>query len=574
MKNTNTKAFALVLTASVGLMACNPLNKMSKKAEEVSYSVTPSPLELHNDSIEINVSGSIPPRFFNKKVSVNFVPNFKYDGKETQFKTITLVGEDSEVEGMKINFEKGGNFAYTDKVAYVDGMGVSELYMVATGSYKGKEKAFDPVKVADGTILTPMLVQNEDMPAIGPDKFKKVVPQEFKATINYLVNSSNVSSSELADADIKDMAKFIKNGKEKGFVFKSTSVVAWASPEGEISLNENLADQRAASGANAASGMFSRNKVKAANDKAFYTKTGKGEDWDGFKSAMQASDIKDKNLILRVLEMYEDKTKREEEIKNLAETFEVVKENILPQLRRSEITINAELKSKSDEMIKKYADSKPDTLTAEELLYAATLTTDMDKKLAIYKSAERVYPNDFRGFNNAGYIYAMQNNLEKAKGEFQKAAKLAPSAPSVNNNLGMVARLEGDNKKAMEYYNNASGAGDAVNTNKGLINIKQGNYAEAVSNYGSAKTFNAALAQTLNKDYQTALKTVDASDASSKAMGLYLKAVVGARMKDKSMMVNNLKLAIAKDPSLKAYAKNDAEFLSYRDDAEFKAAVN
>ena len=574
MKNTNTKAFALVLTASVGLMACNPLNKMSKKAEEVSYSVTPSPLELHNDSIEINVSGSIPPRFFNKKVSVNFVPNFKYDGKETDFKTITLVGEDSEVEGMKINFEKGGSFAYTDKVAYVKGMEVAELYMVATGSYKGKEKSFDPVKVADGTIITPMMVQNEDMPAIGPDKFKKVVPQEYKATINYLVNSSAVRSSELADADVKEMAKFIKNGKEKGFVFKSTNVVAWASPEGEISLNENLADQRAASAANAASGMFSRNSVKAANDKSFYTKTGKGEDWDGFKSAMQASDIKDKNLILRVLEMYEDKTKREEEIKNLAETFEVVKENILPQLRRSEITINAELKSMSDEMIAKYAESNPDTLTVEELLYAATLTTDMDKKLAIYKSAERVYPNDFRGFNNAGYIYAMQNNLDKAKGEFQKAAKLAPNAPSVNNNLGMVARLEGDNKKAMEYYNNASGAGDAVNMNKGLINIKQGNYAEAVSNYGSAKTFNAALAQTLNKDYQTALKTIDASDASTKAIGLYLKAIVGARMKDKSMMVNNLKLAVAKDPSLKDYAKNDAEFLNYKDDAEFKAAVN
>ncbi len=574
MKNRNTKALALVVSASVGLMACNPLNKMSKKAEDVSYSVTPAPLEMHGDSVEVNVSASIPPKFFNKKVAVDFVPNMKYAGSETNFKTITLVGEDSEVEGIKINFEKGGSFSYTDKVAFVEGMEVAELFMVATGSYKGKTKSFDPEKVAVGTIITPKWVQAEDMPIVGEDNFAKVVPQEYKATINYLVNSSNVRSSELSDEDVKGMKAFVKEGKEKEFVFKSTDVVAWASPEGEISLNENLADDRANAGANVAKNILRRNRVDAAKEKSFYNKTGKGEDWEGFKSAMQASDIADKNLILRVLEMYDDKTKREEEIKNLAETFEVVKENILPQLRRSEVTLHADLISMSDEMIAKYAASNPDTLTVEELLYAATLTEDMNEQLEIYKKAERVYPNDWRGFNNAGYIYAMQNDLAKAKTEFGKAAKINASAPVVNNNLGMVARLEGDNDKAMEYYNKASGAGKAVGANKGLVNVMQGDYAAAVSNYGDTKSFNAALAQTLNKDYQTALKTIDASDAAATAKGMYLKAIIGARMKDKAMMLNNLKGAIAKDASLKDFVKNDAEFNNYKDDAEFQAAIN
>lgn len=574
MKNRNTKALALVVSASVGLMACNPLNKMSKKAEDVSYSVTPAPLEMHGDSVEVNVSASIPPKFFNKKVAVDFVPNMKYAGSETNFKTITLVGEDSEVEGIKINFEKGGSFSYTDKVAFVEGMEVAELFMVATGSYKGKTKSFDPEKVAEGTIITPKWVQAEDMPIIGEDKFAKVVPQEYKATINYLVNSSNVRSSELSDEDVKGMKEFVENGKEKAFVFKSADVVAWASPEGEISLNENLADDRANSGANVANNILRRNRVDAAKEKSFYNKTGKGEDWEGFKSAMQASDIADKNLILRVLEMYEDKTKREEEIKNLAETFEVVKENILPQLRRSEVTLHADLISMSDEMIAKYAASNADTLTVEELLYAATLTEDMNEQLEIYKKAERIYPNDWRGFNNAGYIYAMQNDLAKAKVEFGKAAKINASAPVVNNNLGMVARLEGDNDKAMEYYNKAAGAGEALGANKGLVNVMQGDYSAAVSNYGDTKSFNAALAQTLNKDYQTALKTIDASDAAASAKGMYLKAIIGARMKDKAMMLNNLKGAIAKDASLKDFVKNDAEFNNYKDDAEFQAAIN
>lgn len=574
MKNTNTKTLALAVTASLTMLACNPLKDMTKRADEVTYSVTPKPLEMRNDSIEINISANIPARYFNKKVSVDIVPNLKYAGGEKSYKTITLVGEDSEVEGIKINYEKGGTFTYTDRIAFVNGMEDAELFANATGLYKGKEKSFDPKKLADGTIVTTQWLQNEDMPIEGDSKFQKVIPQTYKATINYLVNSANVRSSELNDKDMKEMAAFIKNGKDKGFDFKSVDVVAWASPEGEISLNENLADNRASTGASATNNYFSRNRIKAANDKAFFKKTGKGEDWDGFKSAMQASNIEDKNLILRVLEMYEDKNKREEEIRNLAKTFEVVEEQILPQLRRSEITVNAELKSKSDEMISKLAVSSPDTLTANELLYAATLESNMDKKLAIYKSAERVYPNDWRGFNNAGYIYAQQNNLAKAKEEFNKAAKLAPSEPVINNNLGMVARLEGDYSTAMDYYNKADGAGEVVGYNKGLIQIKEGAYSDAVSNYGEAKTFNAALAQTMNKDYQKALKTLDGSDAATTAKGHYLKAIIGSRMKDKSMMLTNLKAAISKDASLKAKAKRDAEFLDYRNDSEFQAAVN
>ncbi len=574
MKNTNTKTLALVVTASLSMIACNPLKDMTKRADEVTYSVTPKPLEMRNDSIEINISANIPPRYFNKKVSVDIVPNLKYAGGEKSYKTITLVGEDSEVEGIKINYEKGGTFTYTDRVAFVNGMEDAELFANAKGMYKGKEKSFDPKKLADGTIVTTQWLQNEDMPIEGDNKFQKVIPQTYKATINYLVNSSNVSSSEMNDKDMKEMAQFIKNGKAKGFKFKSTDVIAWASPEGEISLNENLANNRASSGASATNNYFSRNGVKAANDKAFYNKTGKGEDWDGFKSAMQASNIEDKNLILRVLEMYEDKNKREEEIRNLAKTFEIVEDQILPQLRRSEITINAELKSKSDEIITKLAISAPDTLTANELLYAATLESNMDKKLAIYKSAERVYPKDWRGFNNAGFIYAQQNNLEKAKVEFNKAAKLAPSEAVINNNLGMVARLEGDYSTAMDYYNKADGAGEVVGYNKGLIQIKEGAYSDAVGNYGEAKTFNAALAQTMNKDYQKALKTLDGSDAATTAKGHYLKAIIGSRMKDKSMMLTNLKAAISQDASLKAKAKRDAEFLDYRGDSEFQAAVN
>lgn len=575
MKTQTFNKYALMAIAAATTVACNPLKNMTKRAEEVKYTVTPNPLEMHGDSIEINIAGSIPAKFFNKKVSVEVTPTINYEGGEKMLDKIILVGEDSEVSGQKINFEKGGSFSYSDKVAYADGMQVATLNASAKGVYKGKEKSFDPRQIATGTIVTPMLAADDDMVIIGADNFTKTTPMEMSATINYDVNRSTVRSSELSDNDVKMLKEWTeKMADNPMFVFNNTDVVAYASPEGEISLNANLADDRANSGAKAINNIMRRNKVDAAKAEDFYNKMGKGEDWDGFKSAMQASDIKDKDLILRVLEMFEDKNKREEEIKNLAATFEEVEERILPTLRRSEITVKGEMTSFSDEKIKEFAKSSPDTLSVEELLYAATMTNDLDEKMNIYKSFSQIHTQDWRGPNNVGYIYVMQNNMEAAKKEFDKANSLSPNNPVINNNLGVYERANGNNDKAMEYYAAANGAGAAVGNNIGYLYLKSGDYVSATSNYGGVKTYNAALAQTLNKDYATALRTLDASPDANTAEGLYLKAIIGARMDDQNLAMSNLKSAIAKDMAMKARAKSDAEFSKYNDNSEFQAAVN
>lgn len=574
MKKQNFKKYLIVSIAGATMIACNPLNNMTKRAEEVTYSVTPNPLEMHGDSIQVSISGAIPPRFFNKKVSVEVTPTLNYGENKTAFDKIVLVGEDSEVEGQKIPYEKGGNFAYMAMIPYEDGMQVSTLDAVAVGMYKGKEKAFDPRQIATGTIITPAWAMEDDRVILGADNFEKVVPKQQTATINYLVNSAQVRSSELSDEDIKMLANWMEEmAGNPMFEFKNVEVTAYASPEGELSLNSNLADNRASSAASAVDRMMSRRKIDDSAE-GFYNKMGKGEDWDGFKKAMQASDIKDKNLILRVLEMYEDNIKREEEIRNLAETFEVIQEEILPNLRRSELTVKGVLNSFSDEKIKEFAKSNPDTLSAEELLYAATMYDGMDDKMTIYNTYAKMYADDWRGPNNVGYVYFMQNNMESAKAEFDKANSLAPGNKVVSNNLGAYERANGNLEKAMEYYEAAKGAGEAVGNNIGYLQLKSGDYVSAVSNYGSMKTFNAALAQTLNKDYQTALQTIDNSPAADQAGGYYLKAVIGARMADQNMVISNLKSAIAKDASLKANAKDDAEFASYKDNAEFQALIN
>lgn len=564
----------LVLAIAVGMMACNPLNKMAKRSKEVNYTVVPNPLEMHADSVAIDIQGSIPAKFFNKKVSVEITPILEYNGKEKEFKSITLSGEASEVEGTKISYTNGGSFSHKSQIPYEDGMQVAVLKVKAVGKFKEASKAFEGVKIAEGTNITPYLLRDDDKPLLGEDNFKKVVPVNNYSEIHYLINSPVVRGTELTQDDISALKDFIKTGVEKEYVWKNVTVDAYASPDGEITLNENLANQRAASAAREVSSMLRRSRVEAAKSDNFYVKNGKGEDWAGFKTAMEASEIKDKNLILRVLEMYNDPKKREEEIKNLAATFVEVADRILPQLRRSQITLNAELKSRTDGEIKALADSAPDQLTVEELLYAATMTNDLNAKLDIYQKAATHYPEDWRGPNNIGFIYVMQNKMNEAKAQFDKAAGLNVNNAVVNNNLGVCARKAGNIEKALEYYESAEGKANEVSENIGLIYVKKGDYEKANQYYKSSSSFNAALAKLLADDVDASARMLNEIEAKDAAYTRYLKAIIEARNNNKDAMLKNLKAAVDMEGMYKKKAKEDIEFIKYRDDSEFQAAVN
>jgi tetratricopeptide (TPR) repeat protein len=572
MKNRNSKLIALVVVGATVLMACNPLNKMIKRQGEVNYEVTPNPAEMHADSIEITLNGSFPTKYFNKKVSATVTPVIVYGESSESFEAMKLKGEVSEAEGTTINYEKGGSFSHTAKIPYKEGMEVATVELRVTGEYKGKTKDLDPVKGADGTIITPKLVMSSDKGIVGADKFVKFTLEDNNVEIHYLVSSANVRGSEMTDSDIKELKAKLKGWNEDvKMEFNSLVIGAYASPEGELSKNENLANERAESAAKSIESLLKRAKVEVPE--GFSKPTGKGEDWNGFKSMMQASDITDKELIIRVLETYKDGAKREEEIKNLAATYTQVQKKVLPQLRRSQCNLVMKHNNLTDDEIKALVDTKIDSLDVEQMLYAATLYTDEAKKESIYKSVSSIHASDWRGPNNVGYIYLSQNKVADAKTEFEKANGLSAGNPIVNNNLGVCARLNGDLASAMDYYSKASGAGGEVAQNKGIINIIQGDYVAATSNYSGVNSFNAALANILNGNNSIA-GTIDGSDDKDEALSYYLKAISGARSGDKDMLVNNLKTATSKDAALKAKAKGDAEFIKFRDDAEFQSAVN
>jgi Flp pilus assembly protein TadD len=572
MRNQNSKSLALAAAAAIVLVSCNPLKKMIKRQGEVNYELTPNPVEMHGDSIGITLNGSFPEKYFNKKVSALITPVLVYGDESLSFDTLKLKGEVSEAEGTVIKFESGGSFSHTAVIPYKEGMENAIVELRVSGSYKAVSKNLEPRKVADGTNITPKLVMSSDQAIIGADNFEKFNLENNNVEIHYLVNNSTVRSSELNDSDIKALkAKFKVWNNDEKMEFNNLSISAYASPEGELSKNENLANERALSAAKSLETLLKRAKVDVPE--GFSTALGKGEDWAGFKSMMQASDIADKELIIRVLETYQDGAKREEEIKNLAATYTEVSKKVLPKLRRAQANLVMKHHNLTDEEIKTLVDTKIDSLDVEQMLYAATLYSDMATKESIYKSVSSIHSSDWRGPNNVGFIYLSQNKLEDAKAEFEKANSLAANNPVIQNNLGVIARLNGDLDAAMELYNNASGAGKEVAQNIAVVNIIQGDYSSAVSNLEGVNSFNAALANLLNGNNAIG-EMVDASDDKDEALAYYLKAISGARAADNDMMMNNLKTAISKDAALKAKAKTDVEFIKFRDNADFQSAVN
>lgn len=564
MKLLRLRNLFLFGATALFLSACGGLGKMAKYANDITYNVDPEPLIVRGDSVELNVSGKFPGKYFHKKAMVEMTPALQYGGNESEYKMVAFQGEKAAGNAIVIPYENGKEYSYNDKVAYAAAMGdQSEVVVKFKGVMGSKTKDFDPVKIADGVITTPYLMMSDDKVLLGKDKFQRITQHDLYAQINYLVNSSNVRSSELNEEDIKALRALVEEVAEnESMVFTALNIDAYASPEGEITLNENLADDRAASAGKVVSAQFKKNKIEV--EESFYNLNGKGEDWQGFQKAMEASDIADKELILRILNMYNDVTKREAEIRNLAATYEEIAERILPDLRRSQMTLVYEITGKSDEEIIALARTAPDSLNVEELLYAATLTDDMNEQLQFYQAAESQFPDDYRGANNVGYIYMMQNKMNDAEAQFTKANGIQ-SNPYSTNNLGVIARLKGDRKKAMEMYENATGAGSEVNYNMGIVQIQNGDYASAIGNMGSENTFNVALAKMLNGNAQGAKTTLDAAPEKDTAMGQYLMAIIGARTADASLVSNSLKAAYAEDSSLKDKAASDLEFRDYKE---------
>ncbi len=566
MKKQTIKVLALLAVAGSVTTGCDLL-------KEVDYSCTPDPLEMHGDSVAIRVDITFPEKSLNKKAAVEFTPTLG----STNLKPIRVQGEKATGSGDAIQYKAGGKITYTDKVPYKADMEVSKL--TVTGKiYKGEKEKGDveATEICDACIITPYLVKKDFKVIYAKDNFQRVTPESQMAVVHFDKGRFVVKPGEMKDQDMKDLEAFLKMANENPKVaVKNISVVGFASPEGEQGKNTTLSDDRANAGAESAMKISKSAKNEKGQDEASYSKKGSGEDFEGFKRELLADtkmNDSDKQVTLRILEQEKDPEVREQKMRDLGKSFTYLDKNIFPALRRAEISANYDLTGFSDEEMMNYSTSKPDTLDLEELLFCATLYTDLNEKLRVYKIAEERYPEDPRTSNNVGAVLYEMNKMSEAKAKFEKSNSASDNAIA-KNNLGAIAGVEGDRAKAAKLFAQAGGAKE-VSYNKGILDIQNGNYSSAVSNLNKADaSFNLALAQLLNGSANNVDGTIGKSDDADTADGAYLKAVAAARQDNLSGVVSNLKNAIAKDGAYKAKAMKDREFLKYAEDATFSALV-
>ena len=536
------------------------LSSCSSKLGELSadnFTVTPNPLETQAGTVPATINGHFPEKYMNKKAVVTVIPELRYsNGQTVQGNTATFQGESVLGNDQTISYRLGGNYTMKTNFAYADD-NKADMYLTFDARIGKKVVKVPDVKVAEGIIATSELYKktlNTAQAAIATDAYQRINKQKQEANIKFLIQQATLRKSELKNNSVQEFVKMLQkiNADREGLNLDNVEVSAYASPDGGFSINDKLANER-----RKVSEQYVNQELKKINMDANVDAKYTAQDWDGFQELVKASNIQDKDIILRVLSMYKDPEEREQQIKNISSAFRELADGILPQLRRARLTINYETVGRSDDQILQQIKDDASKLSIEELLYGAALKKDLSAQEDIYKLATEIYPNDARAFNNLASIQFANGNYDAARQYAQKAQALAATLPEAKANLGLLALKSGDLKTAEQLIASATGA-NGLEEVLGNLHLAQGNYAQAEQDFAEIYSNSAALAQILNKNYASAavtLKYIKNPDATTE----YLKSILSSRMGNATDAAEALKNALAKDPTLSRYAENDLE---------------
>ncbi|MEE0870508.1 MAG: hypothetical protein U0L52_03925 [Bacteroidaceae bacterium] len=555
MKKNNL--FVLAIAGAVAMSSCSKLGDLSAD----NFKVTPTPLEAIGGEVPATINGIFPEKYMKKKAVVTVTPVLKYEGGEAVGQSATFQGEKVEGNGTEIGYKVGGSYTMKANFKYVPAMLSSELYARFEAKLGKKTVSIPEVKISYGVLSTSELLKKCVITAsTAPDAFQRIIEHKQEANIKFLIGQANLRTSELSSVSIQDLVKILKeiNDMQEERALQNIEVSAYASPDGGYAFNERLAEKR-----QNVSAKYMQKELKKISMNAEVDTKFTAEDWEGFKELVSKSNLQDKDVILRVLSMYQDPEEREQQIRNMSSVFTEIAEGILPELRRARLIVNYEVIGRSDAQILAQFKEDASKLSVEELLYAAnTLVNDNATRKVWYEKTTKLFPNDYRAYNNLAQMAIMEGNETAAQSWLQKAQSVNSKAPETNANLALLALKNGDTAKAEAHMGNASGS-DTFNEILGNLNIAKGNYIQAEQNLSTVQTNSAALAQILNKDYAKAKNTL-AAVKTPDATTSYLKAILAARTNDASALKSNLKAAVSLDSSLKARAANDLEFANHK----------
>ncbi len=545
--------------ASASVLVLTSCSKLGKLGAD-NFNVTPTPLEAVGGQVPATINGTFPTKYMKKKAQVTVTPVLKYEGGEAVGQSSTFQGEKVEGNGTTIQYKVGGTYTMKTNFAYVDPMIKSDLYARFDAKVGKKTVKIPEVKIGYGVIATSQLLSRCDITAAtAPDAYQRIIAQKQEANIKFLINQATLRASELNSVSVKDLGKILKEINDNTLTRALTNieVSAYASPDGKFDFNEKLAEKRQNVSSNYLKKELKKIKMDADVDTKFTA-----EDWEGFQELISKSNLQDKQVILRVLSMYEDPEEREQQISNMSEIYTDIKQNILPELRRARLIVNYEIIGRSDAQILEQFASDPSKLSVEEMLYGANrLVKDDATRQKWNETIAKQYPSDYRALNNLAQQAISKGDVNAAESYLKQAAQVSKNASEVNTNLALMSLKSGDVAKAETYLAKGSGS----NTFKevmGNLNIAKGNYTQAASDLAGVNTNSAALAQILAKDY-TSAKTTLSKIKNADATTSYLQAVLAARTGDASSLASSLKDAIQKDPTLATRAANDLEFAQF-----------
>ena len=550
------KNLFILSAASVLLMSsCSKLGALSAD----NFNVIPDPLESQAGQVPATINGTFPEKYMKKKAVVTVVPELRYaDGQVAKGQSATFQGEKVMGNDQTIAYKAGGRYSMKTSFTYVPEMQKSELYLTFDARIGKKSYNVPAVKVANGVVATSELYKRtlvSENGVIAPDGYQRINEQKQEAAIKFLINQANIRKSELKNNSVKEFVKMLKkiNADREGLNLKNVEIQAYASPDGGVKLNDKLAGNRQNVSEKYVKGTLKKQKMNADID-AHYT----AQDWDGFQQLVSASNIQDKDVILRVLSMYKDPQEREQQIRNMSAGFRELADGILPELRRSRLIINYETIGRSDEQIEQQYKEDPSKLSTDELLYLSNLGSKSSaEQEAIFKTAAAQNSNDYRAYNHLAALALAKGDKATAQQYAQKAASVSNETPEAQANLGLIALINGNVQEAERAISKSANS-ENVKAALGALNIAKGNYAQAEKDFENVNSNTAALAQLLNKNYDAAAKTLN-NVKNQNAMTDYLRAIVAARRGNKLEAASYLNEALKKDSSLKQYADNDLE---------------
>ena len=548
--------YVMALTA-IALSSCSKLGNLGAD----NFKVTPTPLEAVGGEVPATINGTFPVKYMKKKAVVTVTPVLKYNGKEVAGQSATFQGEKVEDNNTSISYKLGGTYTMKTTFAYESGMEQSDLYARFDAKLGKKKVSVPEVKIGYGVVTTSELLGRcIGSASTAQDAFQRVIEQKHEANIKFLIGQANLRTSELSSVSIQDLVKILKeiNDMQEERALQGIDVSAYASPDGAYNINEKLAERR-----QNVSADYVRQQMKKAKVNGDVNVRYTAEDWDGFQELVSKSNLQDKDLILRVLSMYQDPEEREQQIRNMSSVYTEIASGIMPELRRARLMVNYEVIGRSDDQILDQYNADSSKLSVDELLYGANeLVEDDATRKQWYQTTTRLYPNDYRAYNNLAKLALQDGDEAAAKAYLAKAKAVDTKAPEANANMALIALKDGDKQAAQTYMSQASGS-DTFDDIMGQLNIANGNYSAAAANLQNSKTNAAALAQILNKDYASANRTL-ANVQKPDATTSYLKAIVGARTGDSGVVKSNLQAAISQDASLGERARKDLEFSNYR----------